>query len=160
MIEEEQLEEFENRSEKCASQVNMIAFLNKIFESQAQEQEIKHQQLLLEKDQVQAETKRDDNSFKFGMASLEVQLNDRKHNRECDRSQKRDTYILITILSLSVCALIVVAMFLNKDEVAKDLIKAIIYLIAGATAGYGYAIKKISKNDARDESTRQYSEDS
>lgn len=160
MIEEEQLKESKSCSENDVPQAHMIAFFNKILESNTQEQVIKHQQLLLEKDQVQAETKRDDNSFKFGMASMEAQLRDRKHNRECDRSQKRDTYILIAILSFIIFSLIIVSMFLNKDEVAKELVQAIIYLITGATAGYGFAIKKVSKNESRNESTCQSLEES
>jgi len=43
-------------------------------------------------------------------------------------------------------SVIAISLFLNKDEIASDIIKAVMLLLAGGIGGYGLGTKKDSVN--------------
>lgn len=54
-------------------------------------------------------------------------------------------WILAAIALLAACA-----MYLDKDALAEELIKAVLFLVAGGVGGYGIAMKKKAKDEGGD----------
>jgi len=102
---------------------------------------VRNQALELEQraQEMELERQKDAHSFEYGRMALEAQERDRKHTRECRRGERRDRYILLTVLSLILVLLIVAALYLGDGEVARKIVDAIILLSAGAASGYGVA---------------------
>jgi len=89
----------------------------------------------------------------------ELQLRNRElehnstHAQEILRAQERDrdaarlhvrklryvNLIFVALVTVLVTALVVVAMTMDKDELAADLLKITLSLTAGAVGGYGFA---------------------
>lgn len=55
--------------------------------------------------------------------------------------------LIVTI----VAALVVMAMFMDKDDLARDLIKISVSLVAGAFGGYGFAKAQSRRSNDEDE---------
>jgi len=102
---------------------------------------VRNQALELEQraQEMEIERQKDAHSFEYGRMALEAQERDRKHARECRRGERRDRYILLTVLALILVVLIGAALYLGDNEVARKIVDAIIYLSAGAASGYGIA---------------------
>lgn len=101
---------------------------NKQIEAKARETELQFQQ--------------DNHAFEFGKLSLDAQGRDRIHERTNSRKSQRDKMVFVFAIILVIAVLVAVALFLNKDEIALELVKAVIYVTAGAVGGYGYARTK------------------
>jgi hypothetical protein len=109
--------------------------VGQLVENQAKELELRAQELALQKQQ-------DDHGFEFSKKALETQLEDRKLQREHNIHLQRNQYILSGILSVMVVVIIITALFLNKETIAIEMIKAIVFLLAGGIGGYGLSKKK------------------
>lgn len=118
---------------------------------QGQELALRNEQLQIEREKLELERDRDQRGYEFGVKSLDAQAKDRVHARECERGQRKDAQKLIIWILVIIAALIAYAMYLDKDAMAEELIKAVVFLAAGGAAGYGLAIKKKSKEDAVDD---------
>ena len=121
--------------------------LNKVLEAQAQDMILKSEQNQIERDRLEVDKQKDANAFKFGMASLEAQAKDRVHARDCERGQRKDAQRMILLILLIVALLVAYALYLDKDALAEELIKAVVFLVAGGVGGYGIAMKKKAKGD-------------
>lgn len=109
--------------------------VGQLVENQAKELELRAQELALQKQQ-------DDHGFEFSKKALETQLEDRKLQRDHNIHLQRNQYILTGILSVLVVGIIITALILNKEAIALEMIKAIVYLLAGGLGGYGLSRKK------------------
>lgn len=127
---------------------NIAETLNKVLEAQAQDMALKSEQNQIERERLEIDKQKDANAYKFGMASLDAQAKDRVHERECARAQRKDAQRLIIWLLAIICALVGYAIYLDKDELAIELVKAVIFLTAGGAAGYGLSNNKKSKISA------------
>lgn len=139
--------EDEPNSSKGMVPANLVETLTKALEAQAQDIAFKSEQLEVEKQRIEIDKQKDDHAFAFGMASLETQAADRRHAREISRKEKTDGHWLIFGVLVAVAGLISYALYLDKDEIAQELVKAIIFLTAGAVAGYGLAARKKGKDN-------------
>lgn len=101
---------------------------NKQVEAKARETELQFQQ--------------DDHAFEFGKLSLEAQSKDRVDERANGRKSQRDRLIFVLVVILVIAILVAAALFLGKDVVALELVKAVLFITAGAAGGYGYGRTK------------------
>lgn len=96
--------------------------------------------------ETELQFQQDSNNFEYGKLALEAQSNDRVNERISARKTSRERYIFLFAVIALVVGLIATAMWLNKDEMAKELVKALIYVSAGALGGYGLGKAK-GKNE-------------
>ena len=95
-----------------------------LLENQTKELELKAQELALRKQQ-------DDHSFEFSKQALDAQVSDREKQRCHNDKLKRDQYILNALLSLTIMPVIIVSLYLNKESIAIEIIKVIVFIFAG-----------------------------
>jgi len=88
---------------------------------------------------VELQKQQDNHNFEFSTKALEVQANDRKDARLHIRLKNRQELIFISVLATIIAGIIFYSLYTNKDQIAIEIIKAIIYMSAGGSAGYGYA---------------------
>lgn len=104
--------------------------------NQTKDLEIRAEELSLKKQE-------DDNGFKFGVIALEAKTKDRAECRVHERKKTRDRYIFSGLIIIVLVIAIMTALLNGHKDVAMELIKAIIYLSAGALGGWGAAKKKM-----------------
>lgn len=121
------------------------ATVEQLVENQTKELEIRAQELALQKQQ-------DEHGFEFGKKALDAQLEDRKLQRDFSRLMHRNQNILIGILSFMVVAVIILALWLNKEAIAMEIIKAIVYMFAGWFGGAGMSKKKAKQQISEENS--------
>lgn len=120
--------------------------LKELLKAQAQDVALKSEQLELETRRLDFDKQKDQNALKFGLESLAAQERDRQHSRNIARDEKRDGHRLFVIVVIVIALLVAYALYLDKDKIAEELVKAIVFLAAGAAAGYGIANKSKSDN--------------
>ncbi|MEI7589876.1 MAG: hypothetical protein WCJ49_00950 [Deltaproteobacteria bacterium] len=108
-----------------------------LIENQAQELELRAQELALQRQQ-------DDHSFEFSKKAIEAQVTDRNLQRELNKHLQRNQYFLISFLAFATVIVITYSLYLDKEAFATEIIKAIFFFFAGGVGGYGLR----NKNDA------------
>ena len=122
------------------------ALFKEFLENQAKELEIKARDLDLQK-------QKDDHSFEFAKTALEAQKEDRAEQRTFQIKTKRNGHIFTTIISVLFVTLLVTALAMDKDQVALEIIKAVIFMATGGAGGY--AIGRFRNDGDSDNSTRK-----
>lgn len=104
-------------------------------DNQAKELEFRAQELTLRKQE-------DQNQFELAQKALAAQKEDRSDQRSFHlRSRKHSYYFSIGILFL-VLGFLGLLVWMDKDALAGELIKAVVYLGGGAIGGYFYGRTK------------------
>jgi len=120
--------------------------VGQLVENQTKELELRAQELALQKQQ-------NDHSFEFSKKALEAQVTDRNLQRETNKHLQRNQYFLISFLALAIVAVVTYSLHLNKEAIAIEIIKAIVFIFAGGVGGYGLGKNKDldSKNSDKKE---------
>ncbi|GAB3345876.1 hypothetical protein [Marilutibacter aestuarii] len=113
----------------------------------AQYIETQKQEIALKAQSLEFEKQKDSHSFAYSKEALAAQERDRKDERDCKRQQRRDAHRFLLWIATVIALLIGAALYLDKEDVAMELVKAIVYIAAGAAAGYGIASKRAEKDD-------------
>jgi uncharacterized membrane protein YcjF (UPF0283 family) len=89
-----------------------------------------------------------DHNQKLADKSIEAQSEDRKDQRRLARTMHTQRVVLIGIALVALLAFVMVAMYMNKDQLAHDILK----LILGGVGGYGIraATEKRKTDDTAD----------
>ena len=74
-------------------------------------------------------------------AALQAQASDRQNQRQFILQYSRNSYTFCLLCGVLIVGLIVGALAMNKDQVAFEIIKAILYLGAGGVGGYAIGKK-------------------
>jgi hypothetical protein len=114
------------------------------LQNQTKELEIKARELELQK-------QADVHSFQFSKISLDAQVADRKEARTHSLSSQRTVLLFCFAVIAIICLFLCYAIYSGKDQIAMELIKAIIFLIAGGGGGYAVGRHKKSRADAENE---------
>ncbi len=117
-----------------------------LLENQAKELELKTRELALQKQE-------DDHGFEFGKVALKAKAEDRNLQREHDLKARIYTYGLVAVLALLIFGVIFYAMFSGNNEIAMEIVKAIVYLAGGGLGGYGAAKAGESRKSSGTNST-------
>jgi hypothetical protein len=97
------------------------------------------EELRLRQVQLDLDKQKDSNGYLYAQKSLEVQAADRRHSREVLAGQKKGLYWLILALCAMVTGLVCVALWLGKDAIASEIIKAVVFVSVGFLGGFGVA---------------------
>lgn len=103
--------------------------IEQMVQNQSRELEIRARELDLQQQE-------DRHNFEFSKAALDAQTKDRSDARRFKSGQRRNAYLLAGWLSVCVFSCIALAMWFNKDQVALEIIKSIVLLLSGGSAGY------------------------
>jgi cation transport ATPase len=106
------------------------------------------EELRLRAKEIEAEKQKDQNGYQYASKSLELQAEDRKNGRHWTHQNRKLVAITVVLCVLLIVALVVAAMFLNKDQIALEIIKAIVYIGVGVIGGYGFGYAKDTSGDS------------
>jgi hypothetical protein len=113
--------------------------LNRIISLQEQELMLRMQELELRK-------QTDNNNLDYAKAALDARVQDLKDERQHAKDIQKNLLSFFKILGIVFFIFLGIALSLNKDEIVKEIIKAIIYIGAGGSGGYFYGKSKGSTN--------------
>ncbi len=91
------------------------------------------------------------NHFELAKLSLGAQERTYTSDHDSRKHERRDTYFLVAAVILIIAVLVGVAMWLGKDALAMELVKAVLYLTAGGAGGFALGKVKAKKEDGTDE---------
>jgi hypothetical protein len=111
--------------------------LQQFIDNQTRELEIRSEELALKKQE-------DDHGFEFGKIALDAKIQDRAECRVHERKKTRDRYYFSGFIIIVLIAAILIALLNGHKDVAMELLKAIIYISAGALGGWGVAKRKLT----------------
>jgi preprotein translocase subunit SecG len=116
--------------------------LFKIFlDNQSKELSLRSEELVLKKQE-------DSNTFEYSKQALDKKVDDRKDQRTHEKSLRKMTLFFAGGVIVLLVALVAFALHSNKDDIAEEIIKALVYVSGGAFGGYGYAATKKNKSKA------------
>jgi hypothetical protein len=125
-----------NRPEDKINHPEIPATLFKEFlDNQTKELELKNRQIDLEK-------QKDDHAFEWARTSLDAQVVDREKQRSFHLTSRKNVYVFATIIAILFVGLLIAALLMNKDAVALEIIKAVIFIFTGGAGGYAVGRQK------------------
>jgi hypothetical protein len=112
-------------------EINVAAppWVDKLLENQSKDLELKAKELDIQR-------QKDADNLDYAKLALGAQERDRKDARQCERGKQTDRYKLIGGLSVGLIMLVALAIWLGKEAMALEIIKAIAYMSAGVVGGY------------------------
>lgn len=127
-----------------ASERARLDLFQKFLEVQGKEIEIRAQEVEVKKLEVKA-------GYRFSRAGVEAQERDLKHQREESRTRRRD-HLWFSVFALALLTgLLVYMLQTGKDELAKEILKALVYISAGGASGFFAGKASEKKRQAADD---------
>ena len=120
-------------------------FTEQFFELHLKDLEIRKREL--ENKRIQFE-----NNFEYAKNSLRIQMEENKSMREIERKREKNLLTIIVIVISLFFTLIMLSMFMNKDELLIEMAKVVGYIFGGGVTGYGLGLQK-SKWKGKEEAT-------
>ncbi len=117
--------------------------LRQFVENQAQELYIRQQEQVLRETEI-------NNTHEYSLKLLDAQLIDRDRESESIRRNLRTTGTVLTVIVLAIIAGMCYALFLNKDQIVIELVKAIVLILAGGMGGYSIKALKTKKDEPKE----------
>ena len=118
------------------------ALFKEFLDNQAKELELKSREIDLQK-------QKDDHAFEFAKTALETQINDRTQQRSFLLRNKRNGHIFAVIIAFFFVTLLITALAMDKDQIALEIIKAVIFIVTGGAGGYAVGrLRNISSADS------------
>ena len=130
-----------NRPIAQAQQQSLTAdTIDKFLDNQRLELDIKAKEIELQRTAEQ-------HSFEYSKSALDKEAADRNTHRAFVRQCRRDTYLFVSGLVVVVSGIIGYSLWMGKDEIAMEIIKAIIFLLSGGAGGYAIGSKHKRNDD-------------
>lgn len=118
--------------------------VQKFLENQSKELEIREKEIA---ERQSGHAKQLDYAREVLSANKEVEL---KKIQEGSKNRYA-TYIFASVIVLILVVFAVIALYLDKDSIVKDLIHNAMYFFAGSIGGYGYASIKGKSRSSKDQ---------
>ncbi len=124
-----------NRENKISNEKNLTpVFTEDYLELQFKEIEVRKEELEMRK-------MRDENNFEYAKESLKFQAEELKNMRHSETKFELGLMLILSLFILMFFSIVIMAMFLNKDEFLTDLIRAAGYVVGGGITGYGLGLR-------------------
>lgn len=117
--------------------------LGKFIDYQVGDLETRREELELRK-------KEEDHAFEFGKHSIDAQLKDGQRNRDFLGRIFSKAVWLIGALAFFFLMFLLVALFLGKDQIVMEIIKAAIFIFSGGAGGYAIGQHKRDRPPSED----------
>ncbi|MFH0938513.1 MAG: hypothetical protein V1899_04425 [Planctomycetota bacterium] len=135
-------------SKTISSEIPPVLF-KEFLDNQTKELELRNRQLELEK-------QKDNHTFDWAKNSLDAQVIDREKDRIFRLISRRNSFVFVTIITALFIGLLVFALMMNKDQIALEIIKAVIFIITGGAGGYAVGRQHISAPSISHAATRDH----
>jgi hypothetical protein len=122
--------------------------LQQLLQNQAQELQLRKEQLELQKQQVA-------NTHEYTKLALSEQSADRKDTREHGRILQKYRYWTIITLSVLIAVFVTIAICLNKDQIALEVIKYVATVALSGAGGYAIGLQQGKKQSGPDNNARR-----
>ena len=134
-----------NDSESLQPQPELVEpdILRQFLGNQAQELYLQQQERVLRERELA-------NTHDYALKLLEAQLTDRQQEREAMKSYLSTGGRFMVIIVLAIIGGIIYALYLNKDQIVIELIKAILYIVSGAIGGYSLKSLRGKKDEPKE----------
>lgn len=83
----------------------------------------------------------------YSLKLLDVQLMDRQRDREYFKSTNTNGSIVVAFLGVLLVAAFCYALYLNKDQVVMEFLKAVLFLVTGGVGGYSLKVVRGNKSN-------------
>jgi len=121
-----------------------VELIDLFLKNQSKELDIKAKELELHK-------QNDNHSFEFAKASLTAETGDREATRQHTLRTRKAILNFVLIFVIIFILFLCFALYLNKDAIALEVIKAVIYLVSGGGGGYAIARSANKPEPQKDE---------
>jgi hypothetical protein len=112
--------------------------IHRLLENQARELALRERELLIQQQQAQ-------NGHQYAQLALNAQAEDRKQIREHNKIHRRERLYFATFISILITGFVIYALQIGKDAIAIEVLKALVYLLAGGAGGYSLRGSEKSK---------------
>ncbi len=107
--------------------------------------EVQSNDIKLQTERLRIEEQELKHNHEIAKITLEKQVADRDAQRDFIRKCRKDNFLFISGIIAVIGGLIISALFLNKDQIAMEIIKAVLFIVSGGAGGY--ALGKSKKDD-------------
>lgn len=107
---------------------------------------VQEQEVVLRGQELDLRKQNDANAHEYAKAALEANVKDREAERSCMKDTMKYRYIFAGLIIFFLIILFCLALFLNKDAIVMEIIKAIMFFGTGGIGGYAYAKKAYREN--------------
>lgn len=115
-----------------------VSQLDRFLELQAQELGLRAREMDLKQQELQ-------NAHAYSEQSLRAQLQDRDADRKHQHKERLASYGFVAFLFTALLVVLLTALLQGKDEFARELLKAVLYVIPAGAGGY-FAGRQRAKN--------------
>ncbi len=91
------------------------------------------------------------NAHNFSEQALSAQLQDREAERRHQRGEQHSWYVFVGLLVLVLLTAMLTSLYLDKEEFARELLKALLYVAPAGAGGYFYGRNREKKKQEGDE---------
>lgn len=129
------------------SEEEAVTLLRKLLDKSAHEFEQKQRE-------VELESQKDSNRFEFSKIALKTQSEDLEKEREHKRKQSVANKIFAAFILLLATGFLLYALNSGHEDVALEVIKAVVLVAGGGAGGYALGVRKAQRTDMQDDGDR------
>ncbi|HFL3398971.1 TPA: hypothetical protein ACG3NN_002875 [Legionella pneumophila] len=107
---------------------------------------VQEQELVMRGKELEVHQQNNNNTHEYALAALQANKEDREAIRTHQEKIIKTRYIFSGIILVFLFVLIGFCLYLNKDQIVLEILKAVLFFASGSGLGYAYA-KKTSKNN-------------
>lgn len=104
--------------------------------------QLQNQEYELKMHELEIRCRQNENNYEFAKESLRLQSEDLKDMRNHEIKKEKRELIIICSTIFAFFIIVLLALFMNKDELLGDLIKAVGFIFGGGITGYGMGLQK------------------
>jgi len=103
---------------------------------------VQEQELLMRGKELELHQQNNNNSHEYAKAALQANKEDREAARNHESKVIKNSYMFSGVILICLLFLVGFALFLNKDQIVLEALKALLFFGSGGIGGYGYAKSK------------------
>lgn len=111
---------------------------------------LQEQEIVMRGKELEIQQQGNNNSHEYAKAALQANKEDREATRNHKIQSKKLTFLFSGIVFVFFIAFLTCALLLNKDEIVKEIIKAVIYVSTSGIGGYFIGKNKGHKIESPD----------
>jgi hypothetical protein len=120
-----------------------VTQLDRFLELQAQELGLRAREMDLRQQELQ-------NAHAYSEQSLRAQLEDRDAERRHQHQERVASYGFVAFLFTALLTVLLTALLMGKDEFARELLKAVLYVVPAGAGGYFAGLRRGKSKDDGD----------
>lgn len=105
---------------------------------------VQERELVLRNQELEVTKQDNKNVHEYAIAALQANTNERESERKYNSTREKYRYFFGSLTIFLLVILFCVALFLNKDQIVIEIIKAILFVSSGAIGGYALGKKKVN----------------